>query len=353
MSEEAPFGYEANLERGRLLRQSGRPLEACRYFGDAIQADPRQPRAYLELALAQLDLPDGPNQAHRTIDRALALAPDSALYLGYKAFFLFRLGRKEEAVELSARALEIDPSSYIALFTKAHSHDGLCQWEQAEKVARRMLELNAEDGTALNLLACALRNQNRLTEAQAVTSQLLARFPNDPFGQVNAGYDALKKDRNREATGHFLNALQADPFLDDARVGLLQSIRARLLPYRMGCKFVEVLKKEMSMAETFLFLISILFTAGLYIIVLFVAFEPVCNLLLLLNPVARRALNRREKGLALFTGLLAAIFLLALVVTGQSVGAFLLVEYGLFLIGCVYIPQLEDAVDRWKVGSRK
>jgi tetratricopeptide (TPR) repeat protein len=182
------FGYEANLRRGQLLRESGRSAEARGYLGEAIQANPHQPQAYLEMALVESDLPGRKKEALRAIDQAVALAPLSAHFLGYKAYLLSQFGRHQDALEMASQALQIDPNRSIALLARTNAYTKLKRWVEAEISSRRMLQLNPSDTGALNLLAQSLRLQERVKESREIIAQILALTPNDSFGHANAGY---------------------------------------------------------------------------------------------------------------------------------------------------------------------
>jgi tetratricopeptide (TPR) repeat protein len=331
-------GYEANLVRGQLLRENGRFQDACKYLGDAIQADPEEPQKHMVL---------------ETIDRAVSLDPRSARLLGYKGYLLSHLGRHKEGLAVAGHALEIDPFCYIALLAHANAYTKQSQWLLAEHAARRMLEFNPSDISALNLLAQALRFQDRLKESHEVIAQILMRVPNDAFGQTNAGYEALKVNDYRRANGHFLTALRTDPHNDHARQGLLQSLRSRIWIFRVNFQILTLLSEERSKAQAALrvaFVILTVATGGialllvlLYLVLAFTLY-PVSNLFLLLEPVGRRALTSRQRNWAVFTGLCAAVVLVALAFLPWHFLFYIAATYlSLFALG-VYIPQWTDAL---------
>jgi len=354
MSDAA--GYQANLRRGQLLRESGRPGEACEFLSAALEADPDQPQAYLELALAQSDLPGLKRESLQAIDRAISLAPDSAFYLGYKAYLLSRYGLHKEALEFSHRALEIHPTTHIALLAQANAQTKLGQWVNAESTARRLLEFDADDTSALNLLAQALRFQNRLREGRQVTAQILARTPNDPFGQANAGYEALKTDDHLRAREHFLNALRIDPHYEHARFGLLQSLRERVLLYRINLKILTAFPHDQASGQGFRIVIGVLTVMtggaflGLLLLYLLLAstLQPISNFFLLLEPVGRHALTLKERRWAMFTGAAACVVLLALTLAGWDELVIVLSGYLSLFALCVYVPQWVDAWRAWR-----
>jgi tetratricopeptide (TPR) repeat protein len=346
-----PAVYYSNLQRGQLLREREHYQEACNFLGDAIQADPEQPQAYLELALAQSQIPARKSEALGTVDRAVALSPNSAHFLGYKAYLQSHLGLNKEALHVASRALEIDPCCPIALLAQANAYTQLAEWDQAGFTALRMLELDAEDIAALNLRAQALRFQGRHRESRDVIAQILARVPNDAFGQANAGYEALKVGDHRRANEHFLNALRADPHYDYARRGLLQSLRSRVWIYRFNLRMLMLFAegRESAVGLRVLIFVLTIATGGLFMgllllyLVLAVTLQPISNFFLLLEPVGRHALTFSERGWALLTGAIACILLLTFALT--SLVGLLAIAGGYLLLFafCVYVPQWADA----------
>ena len=345
------LGYQANLHRGQLLKEVGRYEEACRFFGEAISADPDQPQPYLEMALAKSELPGRREESLQAMDRAVALNPNSAFFLGCKAYLLAYFDRASEALEVRNRALEIDPSCYMALLAQANAYTKLARWSDVELSARSILQMNAEDCAALNLLAQSLRFQGRYAESRAVVKVILARVPNDPFGHANAGYEALKTGDHRRAIQHFLNALRADPHYDFARRGLLQSLRSRIWIYRLNFKLLMIFSnggRALKVALIFLSLLTGGIFFGLLILYFPVAYslQPLSNFFLLFNSTGRRALTKREQGQGLLTGIGACLVLFLLAWTAVIGLEIVLAGYlFLFALG-VLIPQWVDAWDK-------
>ncbi len=343
-------GYSASLQRGQLLRQSGRDSEACQYFKKAIEADPEQPQAYLELALSLSNLPGGQTDSLRAVDRAVALAPESAYFIGNKAFLLSHFGKYKEALAVAGHALSSDPNSFIAHLAQANAYTKTAEWVKAEHSTRRMLEIDAQNINALNLLAQSLRFQRRYRESRETTARILALVPNDAFGQTNAGYGALNVHDHRRANQHFLNALRVDPYSEHARFGLLQSLRERVWIYRINLRVLLLFndKEALKLLKLAFVLLSAL-TLGLFLVfpflylLLALTLQPVSNFFLLMEPTGRRALTRGEKFRATLTGLLALGLILFFAFTRLHVISVMLGGYLLAFAVGVYWPQWADA----------
>jgi tetratricopeptide (TPR) repeat protein len=335
------LGYQPNLLRGQMLRQAGRFEDACKFLREAIEADPEQAEAYIELALSESGLPGRQKESLRTIERAISLDPQSARALAYKAYLLSQAERHKDAIVIGNGALAKDPTCYMALLALANAETRLSHWQRADAAARRLLEHYPTDTSALN----------RLPESHEIVLRILALVPNDAFGQTNAGYEALRVFDHRRANTHFLNALRVDPHLNHARLGLLQSLRERIWIYRANVKFISYCNetKQKATLVRLAIVILIALTAGFFLGVLIVYFalaltlKPVSNLFLLLEPTGRHALSRREKGWAILTGITAGCVLVLLWVAHF---------YGLWITGAgylilfalgVYLPQWADA----------
>jgi len=349
----AAQAFHASLRRGQMLRETGRYVEACEYLGAAIQLDPERPEPYLELALAQSEMSGKKAEALRSIDRAIALDPESDEYLGVKAFLLARYGRHEEALELSRRALELTPWSHIALVAQANVYSRTGEWAKAEETARRMLEMDAEDTTALNILAQSLRFQHRYGEARVVSEQLLALAPEDAFGLANAGYEALAAGDHARASELFLDALRLEPKNVHARRGLMQTFRHRVWLYRMNQRLYHLVSGGPHYGRGFRIALAVLCvaTGGLFLIVILffaiigMTIEPISDFFLLLDPKGRRALTMLERRYALFVAGALAFFLALTALSGMPRLVIGMGCYFVFFALCVYLPQ---GIDAWR-----
>jgi hypothetical protein len=296
-------------------------------------------------------MPTGKVESLRAIDRAVSLDPESAHFLGYKAYLLSHFANYPEALRVADTALQRDPARRIALLGRANAFTKTGQWAKAERAARRMLELAPGDTAALNLLAQALRFQDRHAESRAVVARILALVPEDPFGQTNAGFEALNSGDHRRANQHFLNALRVNPHSDHARRGLLQSLRARIWFYRVSLRVLTFFAGDrkrnalIKMAMAVLIIATGGLALGFVLLYLIVGLtlQPVSNFFLLLEPAGRRALTFREKGWAIFTGFVALGLVAFFLAVRVPFPAFVILGYlALFALG-VYLPQWADA----------
>ena len=103
----------AQTLRGTALGALGRPLEAITAFSHAIEVNPGDAEAHLNLGNAHAEL-DEPEAAERHIRRAIAQLPtllEAHVSLGH---LLTSQGRLAEAMAASAAALALDPDCAVA-----------------------------------------------------------------------------------------------------------------------------------------------------------------------------------------------------------------------------------------------
>jgi tetratricopeptide (TPR) repeat protein len=338
MPEDAHSTFQANLQRGRMLRQHGRPADAEKYLQAAIAAQPDQAEGYYELAFCYCNWPKHEKKALQTIDRAIALEPGRAAFFALRAWILGNLDKNQEALKTAAQALELNPFDLLAHNAKARAYIDLSEWAAAESAARQALALDTDNETSGNILAIALRQQGRLQESQAVTASMLAHAPDDAMSQNNAGWSALQAGEHRRANRHFLEALRLDPTFDNARRGLIHAFNSRVWIYRLYFQYLAWMSKHKTGAR-YAILIVIYVCYRLVIgtmrvelghrsgdwIAVVVAFYFIFfgfgrsfgNFFLLLDPFARHALGRKEIVLSSLV-MLAYAFLLTVVIVDQA-----------------------------------
>jgi Tfp pilus assembly protein PilF len=302
---------EAKMRRGQLLRRQGRLDDAESFFNQAIADDPQDDYAYFELALCQMDMEGRRRDSLETIERAIALEPEYSAYHATRSMILAVLNRGPDALAAAKTAIELDPASAFAFVSQARAHLVQEQWSQAEQCARHALTLDADDTSAGNILAMALRFQGKVSESAGTVAQLLSDDPEDPMSHFNAGWSELQGGDHRKAEGHFLEALRLDPDFEAAREGLLESFRARspifrqylrycffmqrfqqgarwaiiigaYLAFRFGTAALQRVSSGAAIAFTFVYLSFVWLAPGFG------------NLIVLLDRSARRALKRTE-----------------------------------------------------------
>ena len=364
MPDESFSSYQANLQRGRLLRQHGRPAEAENFLQAAIGAQPNHAEGYYELAFCYCNWKNHGKQALQTIDRAIALDPSQASFFSLRAWILGNLDKDQEALQTADQALAMNPYDILALNAKARAYLALFDWADAEATARHTLALDTDNDTAGNILAIALRQQGRLQESEAVTASMLAQSPDDALSQNNAGWSALHAGDHRRANRHFLEALRLDPNLDNARRGLIHAFNSRVLIYRLYFQYLAWMgrhKKVTRYAILIVIYVTYRFVIGTmrmelghqagdwiavaitYYFIFFGYGRSFGNFFLLLDPFARHALRRKDIVLSSLV-MVGFSFLATVVILDQAwLQAAIILALPISFTWAVLWPRLQDA----------
>jgi TolB-like protein len=140
----------------------------------ALQSEPELPEAHLALGLVRMDYDwDWPG-AESSIRRALTLAPGNAEVVSVAAELMLTLGRLDEAIALSRRAVMLDPLSVTTHKNLGRHCFYAGHLDEAEVALARMLEISPQCGLAHYLLGYVRLMQRRPIEA-------LAEFEQEPL----------------------------------------------------------------------------------------------------------------------------------------------------------------------------
>jgi tetratricopeptide (TPR) repeat protein len=221
-----------HIRLGLQCRDLRRYADAERHFKEELGADPLNDVALNLLATVIHAQSGRGREALDVIDRAIAIDPNDSQHHAARAFILNGLDRPRDALSAARTARELDPCCDVGITAEAQSHLLLKDWPAAERAAREAMAIDPEASIAANLLAQALRMQNKQGENEAQIAALLHRDPEDEVTHYNAGWAALQRGDHRTAETHFREALRLDPEFDAAREGLLTSFRARSRFYR-------------------------------------------------------------------------------------------------------------------------
>ncbi len=171
----APQHFDARHLLGATYLQLGDAAAAAENITAAL-ALREEPAALTNLALAQASLGDR-EAALASLDRALALQPDSAEALNNRGSLLQALKRTTEALDSFDRALRIRPDYAEALNNRGTALRQLKRFDEALESADRSLRVRPGDVQTLHNRALALKEIGRLDEALRVFDHILAQRP--------------------------------------------------------------------------------------------------------------------------------------------------------------------------------
>jgi tetratricopeptide (TPR) repeat protein len=161
----------AAIADGAHAFRAGRYADAAASFRRAIELDPNNQRAHLDLGTAyasqvvpNLDTPANISAATLAIaefDFVLKVSPDNLIALGQEASVYLNIKELDKSKALEKRAIAIDPSDYEAIYTI-----GVIDWRQAYQNSARILATEGlkDDGQGnvkLSTASCeAMRTAN-------------------------------------------------------------------------------------------------------------------------------------------------------------------------------------------------
>ena len=359
---------QTHLLHARQLMRIGRWAPAADQLRLALADDPAEADAHALLALC-LSRQHEHADARREADLAVRHAPESGYAHWIRAAVLIADDRHAEAETSAREALRIDPND------PDHHHAlaaCLLARDQAPAALAQVETGLAEDPehAGLNDLRIALLQRlGRGREAEAAIAAALARDPDNADHHVNVGWARLRAGAAEPAAQHFSEALRLEPDNDQARVGLVEALKARYLLYRLFLAWVFWLMR-LSPTVRWLIILGGYFAHSLagrladlhpgwspwltplvwgYMGFAFLTWtaQPVFNLLLLAHPLGRHALHGRERTATLACGACltaAAVGIAAYPLTGHAIG--LLVAMQAALLTAVLYPALNERVAR-------
>jgi tetratricopeptide (TPR) repeat protein len=222
---------DAFLHKAQLLLEHGRPSEAEKQLINVLQQEPENPQGLTLLARCKYEQRQY-MEGIAIIQRAIKLSPLEDYYFYLLAFGNYQQNNNKAAQQDLARAIELNPYSpdYFGLFALILIEEK--NFKRALATANEGLAIDAENITCLNARSTALNKMRRTDDAIKTMQNALDQDPENDFTHTTVGWNLLEKGRNRDATKHFKEALRLNPSLEGARVGLKESLKSKILPYK-------------------------------------------------------------------------------------------------------------------------
>lgn len=247
---------EAAYERGCLLRSQHRTDDAIQAFQHALQQAPDHAASLSMLALCWIEKENFAANAIEAAERAVAVEPEDAFARSVLAIALnsgAKSGQKKKirhALSVAQEATELDPDLDLTHAVEATIQLRLERNAQAEVAARRALAINSENTMAGEALSSALLLQSKSADNEELIEAQLRRNPDDDSTHSSAGWQALMSGDHKKANLHFTEALRLNPMNEHARLGLIESFRARSVPYRLQLRFANFMNQFTSGKQT-------------------------------------------------------------------------------------------------------
>jgi len=312
---------QAAWRRTEQLLAQGRWDEARAWIAKVLAADPDDALQLLALAECEFGL-ENYEEARRILSRLKGLIGPEAILYRLESRLDLAQGKPRDAQRSALAAVSADPAdadNHVALARCACARQ---DWEAMESHLRHALSLEGEHAEALHLLSIAQNFQGRTDDAQETAHKLIGLDPESSTGHSVLGWASLHAGDRATAENEFRESLRIDPTSPGARAGLLESLRARNLPYRayLGWnRFMNGLSGSTRNALVFGLLIGMnllsrvrggmlgaLASAAVFLYFAFVMWTWVApgvgNLFLLASGTTRRLLRQEETLSAIFVG---------------------------------------------------
>ena len=209
-----PSESQVKLEEAMALLSKGKRIEdnatqAETLMREAIQLDPKQKRAYYNLAVLLIQT-DRASAAGAVLDEALQNNPNFGDALGLRAYLQGSEPRAEGIAYLN-EALQVDSMSTIANNHKAKEALQQQKWTEAVLHSRMALVGNPESINAYLNMGMAYYSQNQLDLALLVIRSGLRHDATNASLLNLEGLTLLKKDDVKEALARFNKAVANHP----------------------------------------------------------------------------------------------------------------------------------------------
>ena len=217
--------------------------DAIACYKQALELDAHHTPSFVMLALCWMDDDETAPKSVDAAKRAVALEPENAFARSVLALALNanakdgQTGAIKEALKQAEEAVGLDPDSDFSHAVLARLHLRLRDFPKAEASARAALALDTENTMAAEVLSAALLLQKKDGDNKDLIRYQLERNADDDSAHTSAGWQAVMEGDHKKANEHFLEALRLNPMNENARMGLIESYRARSWFYRSYLRF--------------------------------------------------------------------------------------------------------------------
>ncbi len=317
---------EQYLQRAQALIDVQRYEQALEELRKALGENPESAPAHLLRLICHTQL-DNHGTAIKIAKELLQQYAENPLIYYLLAMNLANDNALSEAIEVAERGIGIAPT-YADLFALMGQLKSVEKnWEEALEYANRALALDPGHVMALNVRVAALNKLGRKDEMQSSMRETLAADPNNSYAHSNIGWAHLESKEHEKAKEHFVEALRLDPNNEQARLGLLEALKAKNIMYRLFLNWMFFMGKQQEQAQWLIIIVAFFGYRYLYraaqtypilmplVVILAVCFyatwmmTPLFNLFIKMDKVARHALTKEESTAAnvVGVGLLAGI----------------------------------------------
>jgi tetratricopeptide (TPR) repeat protein len=285
-----------HYQRSQLLINQGRYDLAEKELRQLLSLEPDYASAHGLLAVC-LSEKKQHAEALKEIRQAIALSPSFSGFHYIHAGILRDQNNLDAAKKAILEALHLDPLDADCYARLASIQYDQHKHTEALKSAEQGLSVDAEHVWSMNMRLLALIELGRIAEAEAEVNGTLAVAPDHPFPHTVKGWVMLHQNQNAEAMECFKEALRLNPDREWARLGLLESLKARNGLYRLILR-LDLWRSRLSAGQRFALLALMILpqTRALFLLlVLLIGFAKFFfTFLLWFDPYGRLALSPKE-----------------------------------------------------------
>jgi tetratricopeptide (TPR) repeat protein len=218
---ESDRAQTALIEEGQLLTQKGDFGGASVAYGQAIEVNPDSALAHKGMGYAQFRAREY-ERAAASLETAISLDPGLAEAYYYLGLSLWQLGQRNEAVETTERAFELD-----ARLRARAQREALYKpiWDHRDKLNARG-SADTEDEERWVQEGLALAKQGRYDEATRAYRRALAANPENALVLNWSGYANFRSGRHRRAVEDLRRAIELEPGYAEAHYNLALALWA-------------------------------------------------------------------------------------------------------------------------------
>lgn len=345
------------LERAQLLLEQNRYKDAETYIRQALEQDPDNDYILSMLGRCYINSRRY-DEGIAVVQQAIAIDPNNSF-----CFYLLGFAYYQKSILVAAKtnlqkAIQLNPYSPEYFGLLAHVLIEERAFEEALEKANEGLALDADNITCLNARSVALNKLKRTEDAFETMSTALAQDPDNEVTHNVVGWNLLERGQHKEAASHFMEALRINPDYGNAKVGLKEALKSRIILYKWLLQYSfwthnKGRKMQVALPIAFYVLFRVLvglskangsetgltwLLVGLYLFIVVTSWTigSVANLVLLFHPLGKHALTVREKWSAIASVSAMVIGIATMILSGlTSIAAGSPYEGSLFLAGMI------------------
>ncbi len=222
---------EILVEKADTLIDLGRYKEGVTLLEKALLQEPHQERALILSIFANIKLKNY-SRADEQCNNFIGYFPEEPAAYYYKSIILRVFKKSISAEEQIKHAISLDPynANYFSQISAIYIDRK--EWEKALEYCDEGLSIDPENIFCLNHRTLCLTQLNRFKEVESDIEDALSYDPHNDYTHSNVGWSKLQQGKIEEAKIHFKESLRLNPNSDNARVGMLESIKAQNIIYR-------------------------------------------------------------------------------------------------------------------------